>query len=44
VIITRGGGEPVVATIDASTDGITRIMWMLNPEKIGAFLARAVAR
>lgn len=38
-LITRPGAEPIVATIDASAEGIRRIFWMMSPPKVDPFLA-----
>jgi RNA polymerase sigma-70 factor, ECF subfamily len=36
VLIARGGVIIVVATVDASPEGISQIMWVMNPAKLGS--------
>lgn len=36
VLFTRDGKAIAVATIDASSEGIDQIMWMMRPSKLGA--------
>ncbi|KOX34233.1 RNA polymerase sigma24 factor [Saccharothrix sp. NRRL B-16348] len=35
-VLRRNGAEFGVLAVTATTDGIDRVLWMLNPEKIGA--------
>lgn len=39
VLITRDGAAVAVATIDASTEGIHQILWMMRPSKLAAISA-----
>ncbi|MDH6182423.1 RNA polymerase sigma-70 factor (TIGR02957 family) [Microbacteriaceae bacterium SG_E_30_P1] len=36
VVLSWGGVESAVLTATASGDGITRLMWLMNPDKLGA--------
>jgi hypothetical protein len=38
VVLRRDGARPLhgVLTVSASAEGIHQLLWMLNPEKIGA--------
>jgi hypothetical protein len=40
VVLRRGGTVRAVLTVSASADGIDRVLWMFNPEKIAAVSAR----
>jgi len=39
-VLRRGGTVRAVLTVSASTDGIDRVLWMFNPDKIAAVSAR----
>ena len=39
-VLRRGGTVRAVLTVSASTDGIDRVPWMFNPDKIAAVSAR----
>jgi RNA polymerase sigma-70 factor (ECF subfamily) len=38
-VLRRGGTVWAVLTVSASTDGIDRVLWMFNPDKIAAVSA-----
>lgn len=38
-VLRRGGAEFGVLTVSASTEGIDRVLWMFNPEKLAAVSA-----
>jgi RNA polymerase sigma-70 factor (ECF subfamily) len=40
VLISRDGSPVVLVTIDASTEGINRIMWMMRPSKLAGISRR----
>ena len=40
-VLRRDGGVYCVLTVSASTEGIDRVLWMFNPEKITAVSAQA---
>jgi RNA polymerase sigma-70 factor (ECF subfamily) len=39
-VLRRGGTVRAVITVSASTDGIDRVLWMFNPDKIAAVSAQ----
>ncbi|GAA2086181.1 RNA polymerase sigma-70 factor [Pseudolysinimonas kribbensis] len=40
VVLAWNGVESTVLTVEATEDGITHLMWLMNPEKLGAVVTR----
>ena len=43
VLVTAGGNPVALLSVDASRDGIHRVMWVMNPQKLSPYVASLTA-